>query len=136
MQSGRAGTTKLIDVALLARNFANKQDSFEYIDNPPKGPSAGDQYFITSHVVHGASGHTSANCSIDRANKGGVRQCAIDFALKRGAITTRGITDLAGTKVNLVITGGTGRFLGAGGYGKLTPTATGSTVTLTVVRPG
>ena len=51
-----------------------------------------------------------------------------------GTITTRGLTNNAGALGQLVITGGTGAFTGAFGDGTLTPTPTGSTVTLRITR--
>jgi hypothetical protein len=112
--------------------LTNHQDTFQYDDTGPTGPSAGDQYFITSHVVHGQSGHTVASCSIDTAANGGSRQCEIDFMLKRGLVTTRGLTNLASKTVHLVITGGARHYAHASGVGTLTPTATGSKVVLTL----
>lgn len=64
----------------------------------------------------------------------GIKQCEVDFLTTRGTITTRGTTNSMGAVVALVITGGTGFYAGTFGDGTLTPTPTGSTVTLRVRR--
>ena len=118
--------------APLTLNFTNKMDTFAPIDVPPTGPSAGDQFLISSHVVAGGSGRTAATCQLITLSRGGIRLCEIDFMLSGGTITTRGTTDTAATPTHLVVTGGSGKYVGAQGSGTLTPTATGSVVTLSL----
>jgi hypothetical protein len=112
-------------------SFTNTMDTFHMLDVAPAGLSAGDTYQVGSHVSSGnVRGHTAASCVITTAASGGVRQCEIDFVLRGGIITTRGITDMASVRVTLVVTGGTGAYWNAGGTGSLTPTKTGSRVVL------
>ena len=111
--------------------MTNAIDTFAPLDTGAAGPSAGDQFFVTSHIVAGnVTGTTSASCQILTTAGAGVKQCEVDFRLAKGTITTRGLTDNAQKLVALVVTGGTGRYAEAEGSGTLTPTATGSIVTL------
>lgn len=136
------GTSALIVVAMLQAGvaasaspdrtlrFTNQLDSRQIVQAHPGVPSAGDASYIASHVVAGARGRTVASCVLVTPAAGGVRQCEVDFVLAHGTVTTRGFTDLASTRVALVITGGTGRYEGAEGAGTLTGTPTGSVVLL------
>ena len=110
--------------------FTNKLDSQQPVDAAPAGLSPGDSFYVSSHVVAGARGHTAASCTVVSTAGAGVKQCEVDFILSKGTITTRALTDTANTRVRLVITGGTGRYAGASGRGTLTPTMTGSDVVL------
>ncbi len=130
-----AGTQGAQATVAKTLNFTNALDTLAPIDVAPAGPSAGDSFYVYSHVVSGdVSGNTAASCTVVSTLDPGVKQCEVDFLTTRGTITTRGLTDNAGTLVQLVITGGTGAFAGAFGDGTLTPTPTGSTVTLRVTR--
>lgn len=113
-------------------HFTNKLDTFAPVDAAPPGLSAGDSYYIRSHMVGGdVSGRTAASCVLTTLQGPGIRQCELDFLTTKGIITTRGLTSVtAGAEVRLVVTGGTGSFDGASGAGYLTPTQTGSTVVL------
>ena len=112
-------------------SFTNAIDSFTPLDLGPAGPSAGDQFLVASHIVSGnVTGGTAASCQVVTTAGPGVKQCEVDFQLAKGTVTTRGLTDTAQVSVTLVVTGGTGRYAGAHGSGTLTPTATGSVVTL------
>jgi len=110
--------------------FTNQLDSRQIVQAHPGVPTAGDATYIASHAVAGARGRTVASCALVTPSGGGVRQCEVDFLLSGGTLTTRGITDLASTRVALVITGGTGRYGGVHGSGTLTGTPTGSVVML------
>lgn len=115
--------------------FTNAIDSFAPLDLGAPGPSAGDQFLVASHVVSGnVTGTTAASCQVVTTLGAGVRLCEVDFRLAKGTITTRGLTNTAQSSVTLVVTGGTGRYAEATGRGTLTPTATGSTVTLHLKR--
>jgi hypothetical protein len=120
--SGAAGARTL--------QFTNHLDTIFPQDVAPPGPSAGDSFLVGSHIVSGAHGRTGASCTLITLAGVGIRQCEVDFLLTHGTITTRGLTDTAGTTVRLVVTGGTGSYAGKHGAGTLTPTPTGSTVTL------
>ncbi|MGI8721550.1 MAG: hypothetical protein ACR2JG_04925 [Geodermatophilaceae bacterium] len=116
-------------------NFTNVLDTLTPVDVAPAGPSAGDAFYVYSHVASGdVSGHTAASCVTVSVLDPGIKQCEVDFLTTRGTITTRGITNSVGAVVALVITGGTGSYAGTFGEGTLTPTPTGSTVTLRVRR--
>jgi hypothetical protein len=113
--------------------FVNHLDSLTPVDVAPAGPSAGDQFYIDSHVVSGdVTGRTSAACVVVKVASGGLRQCEVDFLTPAGIITTRGIQPALAptTPVRLVVTGGRGQFAGASGGGTLTPTPDGSVVRL------
>lgn len=115
--------------------FTNQLDTFSPIDITPTGPSAGDAFYVYSHTVSGdVSGRTAASCVVVSLLDPGIKQCEVDFLTTHGTITTRGTTDSVGAVVQLVITGGTGLYVGAFGGGTLTPTPTGSTVALSVRR--
>lgn len=114
-------------------NFTNALDTLSPIDVAPAGPSAGDAFYVFSHTVSGdVSGRTAAGCVVASVLAPGVKQCEVDFILTQGTITTRGLTNSAGAVVQLIVTGGTGSYAGVSGDGTLTPTPTGSTVTLRV----
>lgn len=114
-------------------NFTNALDTLTPVDLAPPGPSAGDAFYVFSHTVSGnVSGRTSASCVVATVLAPGVKQCEVDFFLTQGIITTRGLTNSVGAVVALVVIGGTGSYSGVVGDGTLTPTPTGSTVTLRV----
>jgi len=130
-----AGTQGAQATVAKTLTFTNALDTLAPVDVEPPGPSAGDSFYVYSHVVSGdVSGHTAASCTVASTLDPGVKQCEVDFLTTHGTITTRGLTDNAGTLVQLVVTGGTGAFAGAFGDGTLTPTPTGSTVTLRISR--
>jgi len=110
--------------------FTNHLDTQQPVDVAPTGPSAGDSFYVSSHLVSGGTGRTAASCTVVTTADGGLKQCEVDFILNRGTITTRALTDNANTRVRLVVTGGTGNYAGRSGSGILTPTPTGSTVVL------
>lgn len=110
--------------------FTNHLDTLQMVDAAPAGPSAGDAFYVGSHVVSGAKGRIGAACTVVTASRAGIKQCEVDFLLALGTITTRGITNNVGTVVTLVVAGGTGRYADSGGHGTLTPTSTGSDVVL------
>lgn len=107
-------------------------DTIQPVDAAPAGPSAGDSFYVGSHIVSGAQGRIGAACTVVTASQGGIKQCEVDFLLARGTLTTRGLTDNAGTLVHLIVTGGTGRYAHTRGSGTLVPTPTGSEVVLHV----
>ncbi len=113
-------------------NFSTKMISFTPVDVGPRGLTAGDQYVISSHIVRNGErdGFTSASCIFTVTTGPVLRNCAINFALSRGLITTSGYVTGDGSVVQLVVTGGTGIYTGASGYGQLRPTKPGSDVTL------
>lgn len=110
--------------------FTNQLDTRQAVDAAPSGPSAGDSFYVSSHVVSGATGHTAASCTIVTTQNGGITQCEVDFILADGTITSRGLTNNANKLVNLVVTGGTGAYASHRASGTLTPTPTGSEVVL------
>jgi hypothetical protein len=110
--------------------FTNKLDTQQPVDVAPAGPSAGDSFYVSSHVVSGARGQTAASCTVISTVGKGVKQCEVDFVLAKGTITTRALTDNANTTVRLIVSGGTGSYAGKSGRGTLTPTMTGSDVVL------
>ncbi len=111
-------------------SFTNKLDTQQPVDAAPPGPSAGDSFYVGSHVVSGARGRTAASCTVVSTAGAGIKQCEVDFILAKGTLTTRALTDNANTRVRLIVTGGTGIYAGRFGRGTLTPTATGSEVVL------
>ncbi len=117
------------DIATTLR-LTNHLDTIQPVDAAPAGPSAGDSFYVGSHVTAGGQGRIGAACTVVTASQAGIKQCEVDFILARGTITTRGLTDTAGTLVHLIVTGGTGRYADAEGYGTLVPTQTGSQVVL------
>jgi hypothetical protein len=101
------------------------------LDLGPAGPSLGDAYYIRSTISAGdLSGRTSASCVITSLDGPGVHQCSIDFLTPRGVLSTHALTDSARKLVTLVVVGGTGRYVASKGSGTLTPTPTGSEVSL------
>jgi hypothetical protein len=112
-------------------SFTNQLDTLTPVDLGPVGPSAADQFLVSSHIVAGdVAGTTAASCQVVTTKGAGVRLCEVDFQLAGGVVTTRGLTNTAQQSVTLVVTGGTGRYAEAQGSGTLVPTATGSVVTL------
>jgi hypothetical protein len=113
--------------------FTNQLDVMTPVDVAPTGPSAGDQFYIDSHIVSGdGTGRTAAACVLAKPHGGGLRLCEIDIMLSNGTITMRGIVPglAPTTPVRLVVTGGSGAFFGVSGAGTLTPTPDGSAVRL------
>jgi hypothetical protein len=108
--------------------------SYTPIDVAPAGLSPGDGYVLAGRITrHGAAdGLSTAQCTYTITTGPVLRVCTVDYALDNGLITTSGYIDGPGKSapVTLVVSGGTGAFAGARGYGRLQPTSTGSTVTL------
>jgi hypothetical protein len=101
------------------------------LDLGPAGPSLGDGYFIRSSITAGdITGRTSASCVIASLDGPGVHQCSIDFLTPQGILSTHALTDNARKLVTLVVVGGTGTYTGSRGAGTLTPTPTGSEVSI------
>lgn len=110
--------------------FSNQLDTQVPVDVAPTGPSTGDSFYVSSHIVSGATGRVAAACTVVTLANGGIKQCEVDFIFADGTITTRALTDNANTAVHLVVTGGTRKYVDLNGRGTLTPTPTGSDVVL------
>ncbi|BEP15640.1 hypothetical protein acdb102_39510 [Acidothermaceae bacterium B102] len=119
-----AGTAAAASTTVLT--LTNHLDTNQPVDVAPAGPSVGDSFLVGSHVIAGGSGRTAASCTFITASAGGLKQCEVDFILSYGTITTRGLTNAANKVVQLIVTGGTGRYAGKSGQGTLTPNPTGS----------
>lgn len=93
------------------------------IDVPPKGTNIGDYMVFSSDVSrHGHNvGELNGTCMLTRidpkANQGS-QQCIATANLKRGTLTLQGVRLFSGVQekgLTAAVTGGTGRFAGAGG---------------------
>jgi len=115
-------------------SFTTTMISYTPVNVSPGGLAAGDGYVIAGKVTrHGApDGLSTAQCTYTDTKGPVLRVCTVDYALNNGLIVTDGYIDGPGkdAPVTLVIAGGTGAYVGAHGYGKLQPTASGSNVTL------
>jgi hypothetical protein len=113
-------------------SFTTTMKSFQPIDVPPTGLSAGDGYVILGqpHSRGKVIGRATASCTFTYTKKPVIVVCTVDYALKNGIITTMGYSDTGGNPLTLVVSGGTGAFANARGFGKLQPTSSGSHVTL------
>lgn len=115
-------------------SFTTTMISYTPIDVAPAGLSPGDGYVLAGRVTRygAADGLSTAACTYTITKGPVLRVCTVDYALDNGLITTSGYIDGPGKSapVTLVVTGGTGAFADARGYGRLQPTSTGSIVTL------
>jgi hypothetical protein len=113
-------------------SFTTTMKSFQPIDVPPTGLSAGDGYVILGqpHSRGKVIGRATASCTFTYTKKPVIVVCTVDYALRNGIITTMGYSDTGGNPLTLVVSGGTGAFANARGFGKLQPTSSGSHVTL------
>jgi len=64
--------------------------------------------------------------------EGTLARCEGSLELRDGSISVEGTPDLAVTPIEMVVTGGTGRYAGVTGEARLTPTETPGTSLLTV----
>ena len=114
-------------------SFTTRMIAYKAIDAPPAGLSPGDYYVIAGQVIrNGRAGLSTAQCTYTITTGPVLRLCTVDYALDNGLITTSGYIDgsAPGHAVTLVVTGGTGAYRAARGYGTLQPTPAGSDVTL------
>jgi hypothetical protein len=115
-------------------SFTTTMISYAPVTVAPGGLAAGDGYVIAGKVTrYGApDGLSTAQCTFTDTKGPVLRVCTVDYALDNGLIVTSGYINGPGqdAPVTLVIAGGTGAYVGARGYGKLQPTASGSDVTL------
>jgi len=113
-------------------SFSTTMKSFQPIDVPPNGLSAGDGYVILGQTHRGGKviGRATATCTFTHTKKPVIVVCTVDYALKNGIITTMGYSDTGGNPLTLVVSGGTGAFANVRGFGRLQPTSSGSHVTL------
>lgn len=115
-------------------SFTTKMLSYAATDVAPQGLSAGDGYVIAGLVTQdgAANGLATAQCTFTMTTGPVLRICTIDYAFSGGLLVTSGYINGPGqdAAATLVITGGTGVFANARGYGTLQPTSTGSEVTL------
>jgi hypothetical protein len=115
-------------------SFTTKMISFAPIGYTSGPPAAGDGYVIASKITYGGApdGFATAYCTFTDSKGPLLRVCTVDYALGTGLIVTEGFINGPGADhpVTLVIVGGTGAYVGAEGYGTLTPTTPGSDVSL------
>ncbi len=80
-------------------------------------PAQGDMFAIDEVLKNQAGqtvGYDSGTCVV--TNTGGLAHCTVTGALPGGSITVQGIINFNRDTFVLAITGGTGRFNGAGGW--------------------
>jgi hypothetical protein len=117
-------------------SFTTTMISYAPVSVAPGGLTAGDGYVIAGKVTRNgaADGLSTAQCTYTDTDTASpvLRVCTVDYALDNGLIVTSGYINGPGkaAPVTLVITGGTGAYAGARGYGTLQPTQAGSNVTL------
>jgi len=112
-----------------------KSSDTKYVDTKPKGPSVGDEFFLSSllHSDGKVSGRLEGYCVLqDKTYK--AQHCMLTAILADGRITLQGAgldKKVAGIGTDEVyaITGGTGVYVGAGGT--MTRKGNGKTDTLT-----
>jgi hypothetical protein len=80
-------------------------------------------------VTRQVLGRFSSSCTIIEGTRA---DCEGTLQLRDGTIEVTGTPDLASTPIDMVVTGGTGRYAGATGTGQLTPTDVPGTSLLTV----
>jgi hypothetical protein len=118
-------------------SFTTTMISYAPVSVAPGGLAAGDGYVIAGKVTRKGApdGLATAQCTYTDTTGPVLRVCTVDYALNDGLIVTSGYIDGPGkaAPVTLVITGGTGAYAGARGYGTLQPTATGSNVKLQLI---
>jgi hypothetical protein len=107
----------------LTLHLVEKDKSFKYIDNPPKGknvpPSAGDEFVFTSDLLSKSGknlGTLSATCTVTSGGKHSVSTCTGILSLAQGQIAAVALVPLDNTKgTDISIVGGTGAYMGATG---------------------
>ena len=114
-------------------HFVQVQASEHFIDNPPKGPSAGDMDLIKTNLLAGGKvvGHARiVGIAVDLPNVEIIRS----DILPGGHISSLDTHSEAGKTEQLAIVGGTGAYSTARGYITLTtPTAARVGVTFTII---
>jgi hypothetical protein len=115
-------------------SFTTTMISYTPVSVAPGGLTAGDGYVIAGKVTRNRApdGLSTAQCTYTDTAGPVLRVCTVDYALDNGLIVTSGYINGPGkgAPVTLVITGGTGAYAGARGYGTLQPTPAGSNVKL------
>jgi hypothetical protein len=107
----------------LTLHLVEKDPSFKYIDNPPKGgkntpPGMGDMFVFTSDMLKGGKkiGTLAATCTVTTGGKNAVSTCTGVFSLPGGELSAVALVPLSSnTPQDISIVGGTGNFAGATG---------------------
>jgi len=98
--------------------------SFHFVDLPPmqksrNTASAGDEVIFVNKLMKGSMrvGSAQAVCSVTRPGKDPkiTAVCTGAFTLRRGQLTVAVKASLSASTLDIAITGGTGKFEGAGG---------------------
>jgi hypothetical protein len=95
------------------------------VDSAPAGPSVGDYYAFHDDVYQGRKAYKGKKrvgtldgvCHVTYLvdEETGTSQCAVTLSLHRGSLTAQGIVEFDEDSAKVAITGGTGRYVGAGG---------------------
>jgi hypothetical protein len=89
------------------------------VDSVPKGPSVGDFFAFHDDVYEGRKrvGVLDGVCHITYlvGEETGTSLCSVTVTLRKGSLTSQGIVEFDEDSATLAITGGTGRYSGAGG---------------------
>jgi hypothetical protein len=117
---GKGDTLRLVAV----------EDQFEFVDVGPTGASLGD-YFVFSDILRrrgeevGTSGGQCVIVAGTPPYATFTAQCVATLDLERGQITLQGLVEFQGEGVmspfTVAITGGTGKYRGAGGEARIRP---------------
>jgi hypothetical protein len=110
------------------------EEQFEFIDVGVPGPSLGD-YFVFSEILErrgeevGTSGGQCVTVAGTPPYATFTAHCVATLDLERGQITLQGLVEIQGeddmSPFTIAITGGTGRYRGAGGEARIRPRGEG-----------
>jgi Dirigent-like protein len=107
-----------------------EEDQFQFVDVGPPGTSLGD-YFVFSDILYRRGEEVGTNggqCVIVAGTppyETVTLHCVVTADLERGQITTQGLLEFQGrddvSPFTVAITGGTGKYRGAGGEARVRP---------------
>src|SRR5215469_11594132 len=91
-------------------SFSTTMKSFQPIDVPPNGLSAGDGYVILGQPHRGGEviGRATATGTFTYAKKPVIGVGAVEYYRANGTITAMGYSDIGGNPLTQVVSGGTG----------------------------
>jgi Allene oxide cyclase barrel like domain len=117
--TGSVAQSKTTSLRLVAR-----QDVFQFVDNPPRGDSAGDLVIASDRIYDRGAHHQLGRSHITGIETvpGKTIALATTLALKRGELTLQGTTNEQNNRpFTLAITGGTGAYRNATGVAHVVP---------------
>jgi hypothetical protein len=93
------------------------------VDSAPAGPSVGDYYAFHDDIYQGRKkvGTIDGVCHVTYLvdEETGTSLCAVTLSLRKGSLTAQGVVRFDDDSARFAVTGGTGRYAGAGGEARV-----------------